>query len=257
MTLRLFVADDSVTIQRIINLALSNEDVLIESVSRGDSALESVRAFKPDLVFADVFMPGCSGYEVCASIREDPDLADTPVVLLVGTFEPYDEAEASRVKCNGHLTKPFDTEELLQTVRSFAGDKMFQRSSEVSAEHSIESEHPAAPAAPKLNSPDMKGFLSPRVRESFLGSERILELFEPGTAVGTDSSPSTQPRGAADREAKSFMQNGQSSEDFINLIVDRVVRRMSADVIREVAWEVVPELSEALIRQTIEERNKS
>jgi CheY-like chemotaxis protein len=251
MTLKLFVADDSVTIQKIVNLAFSDGDAVIESVSSGDSALDCIRAFKPDIVLADVFMPGCSGYEVCARVKEDPELAHIPVILLVGTFEPFDESEASRVKCNGYLMKPFDTAELIQTVRSLAGDKMAPPQSEPYAETPTEAPEAPVPTPSKPAGAASKGLVRAGVRESYLGSARILELFDPDTLAEADAATLPQVRAA-----KAPAPNDQLSEEFVNLIVDRVVRRMSADVIREVAWEVVPELSEVLIRRSLEERNK-
>lgn len=257
MTLKMFVADDSATIQKIVSLAFSDEDVAIEFASSGDAALDAVKVFKPDIVLADVFMPGCSGYEVCARIKEDPELAGTPVILLAGTFEPFDESEAARVKCDGFLMKPFDTSELIQTVRSLTGDKMMPLQSEVSIELPAGVAHAAVPSPQKLNYSSSKGSVSARVRESFLGSDRILELFDQEIVNAANSGSFLMAPQAAAQTAKLFSPSDQPSEDFLNLIVDRVVRRMSADVIREVAWEVVPELSEVLIRRSLEERNKS
>jgi CheY-like chemotaxis protein len=248
MTLRLFVADDSVTIQKIVGLAFSGEDAVVKSVSNGDSALDEVRAFKPDLVLVDVFMPGCNGYEVCAQIKEDPELRETPVLLLVGTFEPFDESEASRVKSDGYLTKPFDTSELIQTVHRLVEKKSEARQAEETAAMNLAravSMLPVSSATP-IESPVAHGSVSAVAWESFLGSDRILELFDTETL--------------ASAEVKK-MDNAESTEEMISdkmldLIVDRVVRRMSADVVREVAWEVVPELSEVIIRRAMEEHGK-
>lgn len=124
MPKKLLVADDSVTIQKVISLAFAGEDVVIESVANGDQAIHKAKEIKPDIVLADVFMPGRNGYEVCARIKEDPELSKIPVVLLVGTFEPFDETEASRAKCDAYLTKPFDTSELLQVVHSLWGGEV-------------------------------------------------------------------------------------------------------------------------------------
>jgi CheY-like chemotaxis protein len=256
MTLKLFVADDSATIQKIVSLAFSDEDVAIEFASRGDAALDSVQVFKPDIILADVFMPGCSGYEVCARIKEDPELAETPVILLSGTFEPFDESEAARVKCDGFLMKPFDTSELIQMVHSLVADKMMPQQSEPSVELPPATSQASEPSMQKSSYSSSKGSVSARVRESYLGSDCILELFDQENlnAAKSGSSPHAYP---AIQAATSFAPGDQPSEDFLNLIVDRVVRRMSSDVIREVAWEVVPELSEVLIRRSLEERNKS
>jgi CheY-like chemotaxis protein len=255
MALKLFVADDSITIQKIVGLAFSDQDVEIETVSSGDLALDSVRAFKPDIVLADVFMPGCSGYEVCAAIKEDPELAHTPVILLVGTFEPFDELEAARVKCDRYLMKPFDTSELIQAVRLLAGNKLAAQKDETPVE--APASQAPAPPVPMASEPYAQSPISPRVRESFLGSGRILELFDPQTlAAASAVSPGRMHATAVQTEGPPA-PNVTPSEDFLNLVVDKVVRRMSSEVIREVAWEVVPELSEILIRRSLEDRNKS
>ena len=251
MTVRLLVADDSATIQKIVSLAFSDEDVVIQSAFSGESALETLQSFRPDLVLADVFMPGCSGYEVCARIKQDSNLANIPVILLVGTFEAFDELEAARVKSDGYLTKPFDTSELIQTVHSLIGDKMAPQKNEGPAEFQ-------APAFSKqpLNYTSSKGLVSPRAWESFLGSDRILELFDSGILAQANSSSWTRQTAYAAAMRAAKPSEPTPSEDFVNLIVDKVMRRMSSDVIREVAWEVVPELSEVLIRRALEARNK-
>lgn len=272
MTLKLFVADDSVTIHKVVGLAFSGEDVAIESASSGDSALDKVRALKPDIVLADVFMPGRNGYEVCERIKEDPELAHIPVVLLVGTFEPFDESEASRVKCNGWLTKPFDTSELIQTVRSLVGEKMTPQISDTvpdSAAGIPDVRVSGASPATQPVWPVTRGLVSSRALESFLGSNRILDLFGPdipaaGAAAGAPLEAAPEGRAlsalllsAGSLPPQEALPAVKISEQVLNTIVDKVVRRMSVDVIREVAWEVVPDLSEVIIRRTIEEHRKS
>jgi len=226
MTLRVFVADDSVTIQKIVKLTFSAEDAVVEAVSDGDSAIESLRHFKPDIVLADIFMPGCTGYEVCARIKEDPELKQVPVVLLVGTFEPFDEREASRVKSDAYLTKPFDTSELIQTVHRLAGNKVQEKTSTVG-----------------------RGMVSAAARESFLGESRVLEVFD--TEIASAHASAVAPG----RPVEKPLSAASISEETLNAIVDRVIRKMSSEIIREVAWDVVPELSESIIRSTIKEQS--
>jgi CheY-like chemotaxis protein len=248
MTLKIFVADDSVTIQKTVGLAFGSEDAVIQSVSNGDFALDKVRAFKPDIVLADVFMPGCNGYEVCAHIKEDPELKNTPVILLVGTFEPFDESEASRVKCDGFLTKPFDATELIQMAHRL-----------------LKKEDASQPLEESLNAPatvqaSKDRLISSSARNSFLGSGRVLELFDPAIfSTEKRTGQRIQPRTFSETPASKppALTDDRLSEEVLELIVDRVVRRMSTDVVREVAWEVVPELSEVIIRRMIEEREKA
>ncbi len=262
MTLKLLVADDSATIQKIISLAFSLEDAVVESVSAGDAAMDAVRAFKPHIVLADVFMPGLNGYEVCERIKQDPELSNTPVILLVGTFEPFDESEAARVGCNAHLTKPFDTSEMIETVRSLVGDKLMPPGGEASDYASVEGKRSSVASNSDVTSTSVRDRVNPDVWDSYLSDSPILDIFDQETrnavnAValwksGQVSTDSASPLAGT----KAPEDGGPLSEKLLDLIVDRVVRRISPDIIREIAWEVVPDLSEIIIRQVIEERDK-
>ena len=105
----LLLADDSVTIQKVVNLTFADEGIDVVTVGDGDSAMEKISQISPDVVLADVHMPGLSGYQICEIVRENPVTKDLPVVLLVGSFEPFDESEAARVGANAYLTKPFQS----------------------------------------------------------------------------------------------------------------------------------------------------
>lgn len=106
---KLLLADDSVTIQKVVNLTFAEEGVDVTTVSDGDAALEFLSRERPDLVMADVNMPGASGYQICEAIRAHESTRTIPVVLLVGSFEPFDESEAERVGANAFMTKPFQS----------------------------------------------------------------------------------------------------------------------------------------------------
>jgi len=112
----LLLADDSVVIQKLVGLSFANEDVRLVTTDNGDDALTRARNLKPDLVLADVVMPGMSGYDVCAAIKADPELSSTPVLLLTGTFEAFDEERARRAGSDGHITKPFEAQALVERV---------------------------------------------------------------------------------------------------------------------------------------------
>src|SRR5262245_36908246 len=112
----LLLADDSVTIQKVVGITFANEDVELVTVDNGDDALTRARQVKPDLVLADIGMPGLNGYELCAAIRRDPNLSHIPVLLLTGTFETYDEAKAHEVGASGHIAKPFEAQALVDRV---------------------------------------------------------------------------------------------------------------------------------------------
>jgi CheY-like chemotaxis protein len=104
---RILVADDNSNIQRTVSLALKDAGVEVVAVGNGEAAVRKIAEIKPDLVLADIFMPVRSGYEVCEFVKHDPRFANTPVVLLIGAFDPFDEREAQRVQADGILKKPF------------------------------------------------------------------------------------------------------------------------------------------------------
>lgn len=106
---KLLLADDSVTIQKVVNLTFADEGIEVIAVGDGDTAMAKVAEISPDLIMADVNMPGLTGYQICEKIRQDEVLRQTPVILLVGSFEPFDEDEARRVGADDFLTKPFQS----------------------------------------------------------------------------------------------------------------------------------------------------
>lgn len=125
-TRKLLLADDSITIQKVVNLTFADEGIEVITVGNGDSAMEKMAETAPDLVMADVNMPGLNGYQVCEKIKQDENFRQTPVILLVGSFEPFDEEEARRVGADDFLTKPFQSIRQLVskvTVLLDAGDK--------------------------------------------------------------------------------------------------------------------------------------
>lgn len=113
----LLLADDSVTIQRVIELTFADEDIRVTAVSDGDQAIATIDHNPPDIVLADVGMPGRSGYEVAQHIRSTPRLAHIPVLLLTGAFEPIDQARANEVGSDGVLAKPFEPQLVISRVK--------------------------------------------------------------------------------------------------------------------------------------------
>jgi CheY-like chemotaxis protein len=141
MSRRILLADDSVTIQKVIELTFMDEDYEVRAVGNGDEALAMLSAIGVDLVIADVHMPGASGYEVCRrSKQQRPDL---PVLLLVGTFEPFDESQARECGADSYLKKPFDSQELLGRVHDLLGSRAAAQEPAAAAQPAA-----AAPAPP-------------------------------------------------------------------------------------------------------------
>jgi CheY-like chemotaxis protein len=113
----LLLADDSVTIQRVIELTFAHENVRVVALSDGEQAIRRIDLERPDIVLADVGMPRVDGYAVSAHVKASPALANIPVLLLTGAFEPIDDEKVRASGCDGVLVKPFEPQQLVVRVR--------------------------------------------------------------------------------------------------------------------------------------------
>ena len=150
----LLLADDSVTIQRVIELTFADEDVTVVAVSDGDQAIERLEASPPDIVLADIGMPGKSGYEVAQYMRRSPRLEHIPVVLLTGAFEPVDQARADEAGCDGVLAKPFEPQMVIGRVKELLGRSQ-RTAAAASSQHWSAAGDVDSPAAPR---PDLNSY---------------------------------------------------------------------------------------------------
>jgi len=151
---RLLLADDSVTIQRVIELTFADEDVKVVAVSDGDQAIARLNAEPPDIVLADIGMPGKNGYEVAAFVKRTPRLAHIPVVLLTGASEAIDPARMDGIKCDGVLAKPFEPQLVIGRVKELLSRRDRQPSAVNAA-----AERPAkAPQTGSQNAAELDGY---------------------------------------------------------------------------------------------------
>jgi CheY-like chemotaxis protein len=116
MTIRILVADDSITIQKIVAMAFENEDAEVEGIGDGQEAFDKVPDFKPDIVLADVDMPGLDGFELCQKIKGNPELTSIKVLLLASDFEDFDEGRFKECQAENHISKPFKSDDIVQMV---------------------------------------------------------------------------------------------------------------------------------------------
>ena len=116
MALRVLLADESVTIKKVIQLALQDFAVEVKAVPVGVDVLDVTKSFKPDLIFADILLQKRSGYDVCRDLKRDPETASLPVVLMWSSFMELDQAQLEATGADGKLEKPFDVETLRRLV---------------------------------------------------------------------------------------------------------------------------------------------
>jgi CheY-like chemotaxis protein len=113
---KLLVADDSLTIQKVIRLALSNEGYEIHSVSDGNNTLQQISTFRPDVVLIDVSLPGRSAFEIKREINHLDDCRHIKFILMYTVYEKFDEAQFDEVGFQARLTKPVDPAHLRDTL---------------------------------------------------------------------------------------------------------------------------------------------
>ena len=121
MPIKILLADDSLTIQKVVELTFSDAETRLMAVGSGDKAVQARDDFQPDIVLADVVMPGRTGYEVCEAVKKRPGGAFVPVVLLTGTFEPFDRSRAELVGSDAIVTKLFHSHALQRPARQLVG----------------------------------------------------------------------------------------------------------------------------------------
>jgi CheY-like chemotaxis protein len=143
MGIKLLLADDSITIQKVVGIIFANEDYELTLVDNGDAAMDKARELVPDVFLVDALMPGKTGYEVCTEVRQDPKLKNVPLLLLTGAFEQFDEDRARKCGADDFITKPFESQQLIERV-----EKLFALGQErASAAPAVTIEAPAPVAA--------------------------------------------------------------------------------------------------------------
>lgn len=245
---KILLADDSLTIQKVVELTFMDEDFEVQSVRSAAEALASLEAERPDVVIADIHVPGAGGYALCREARELH--GGLPVLLLVGTFETIDEAEMAACGAAAHLKKPFDSQELLRTVEELTATGAAARAPE-----------PAAESAPRpvgfegtahVEAGPVTAYPEPeRARPAgFEGTAHEVETAVPEPESASAPSASEVASVAAEGAGNG---GGPLSDEDVERIARRVAELLGERVLREVAWDVVPDLAEVVVKERLRE----
>ncbi|MEA2343518.1 MAG: hypothetical protein QOF63_1687 [Thermoanaerobaculia bacterium] len=116
MAKKILLADDSITIQKVVELTFSDGDYEVTAVNNGAKAIQKLSEMRPDIILSDIIMPEKNGYEVCEYVKSHPEYRNIPVILLTGTFEPFDPDRADKAGCDAVVTKPFESQSLIHKV---------------------------------------------------------------------------------------------------------------------------------------------
>lgn len=123
MRKKLLLADDSITIQKVVELTFPSDEFEVVTAGNGRIAVDKAMTFLPDMVLCDVIMPQLDGYQVCEALRASEPLKNVPILLLNGAFEPYDAERAKSVGALGNVSKPFDPPALVARVKEILSER--------------------------------------------------------------------------------------------------------------------------------------
>jgi len=280
MSYTLLLADDSVTVQRVIELTFADEGFKVVSFSDGDEVVGYLGAgHKPDVILADTTMPARDGYDVAAWVRGQESLAAVPVVLMTGAFEPIDDRRAAACQADAVLVKPFEPQQVVSLVKRMLGGERGESLGEFA---------PPLPGAAPL-SVDNPAALAPGVDtyasrlDAHLaarqGRATLSRVAPPAAGEGTSSG---EPRPAASRDAAQPVaapaapapslattfsallaeeqgegpavvpaKGGPISDALVDEVARRVVERLTDRVLREEVTRHVLDVAERLISEEI------
>ncbi len=276
---RILLADDSVTVQKVIELTFSDEGMQVVAVGDGRQAIERLDVDPPDIVLADVSMPERDGYAVAEYVKGTAALRHIPVVLMTGAFEQLDEARARAVGCDGVLAKPFEPQLVIALVRELlARPSGTPRAGDPAPAPEIQ----AAPAAADdRRTPTLDDFFD-RIDESTAGQRAPAVEADADTLITMAPAAGVQAGGgsvladafsailadelgeaplppswagfgpaAAAPSAPAGAATPVITEAFVEEVTRRVVERLSASLVRQVVDEKVIDVAERLVLEEI------
>lgn len=121
MSKRILIADDEPSIVISVEFLLKREGFEVSVARDGEEALERIRTDRPDLVVLDVMMPKLNGFEVCETVRADPELADVRILMLTAKGRDAEMRKGLDLGADAYIAKPFSTRDLVERVKSLLG----------------------------------------------------------------------------------------------------------------------------------------
>jgi DNA-binding response OmpR family regulator len=267
---RLLLADDSITVRKVVELTFRDEGFDVIAVDSGEAAMQSFVENQPDIVMVDATLQGTSGTRICEMIKHDEATKSVPVILLIGAFEPFNEAEAVRVRADAVVKKPFHSiRDLVAQVHALLADTSKEDGSEAEETKELPAINPDTEDIDELY---RSCFVEPSRTESFEAADDDITLGDAALDDGLIEASYLQSEGATDQNDNASVPSsvaamsqeqktgtsgqGAVSEDVIEEIVRRVIDRMSDQAVRDVAREAVPRITEKLIREALEEERR-
>jgi CheY-like chemotaxis protein len=174
----ILIVDDTPVNLKLTRILLTNEGYRVQTAASAEEALELLRTYRPDLILADIQLPGMDGLEMTRRIKGDPQTRDITVVALTALAMKGDEKRALDAGCDGYMTKPIETRTFGERVRQYLDVRRASRAGQPVAE---------AAKAEALPAEDMHELRRRFLEEGLERASRILAemdgLFEPQAAA--------------------------------------------------------------------------
>jgi CheY-like chemotaxis protein len=281
MARKLLLADDSITIQKVVELILAEEGFEIKATNNGEEALAVIPSFKPDIILADIEMPKINGYQLSEKIKQDPLMRGIPVILLAGAFEPIDEELAKQVNADDFIIKPFESQELISKINAALTISSVAEGEEV--EGIAEAEAVGLEEVPVEEDlwsmeeiPETAEVESWSMEEAVVaGTEELLEIAEEAGVEAAAVEEVTPPvvKEAAATEVKigipevEFPSKDEIKDIFEHTVNERISSLLSSldlkeiiltslmpsmkDSVEKILWEVAPDLVERMLKEML------
>lgn len=124
MSKRILIVDDEPDLLRVTALILKARGYEVLTAANGQEAVDMIQDQEFDLVLLDFFLPDISGFDICRQVKEDEKLNHTPVVLFTASDTDMVAEQVELCRANGYITKPFDSDVLLEMVAETIGHQV-------------------------------------------------------------------------------------------------------------------------------------
>jgi CheY-like chemotaxis protein len=264
VAVNILVADDSVTMRRILELTFQGEDAQVTTVENGESAVRKASELTPDVVFADLSLGGMDGYAIASAIKAQPGLERTAVVVMASQKHPYDEEKGKAAGVDDHIIKPFDTQHVIDRVKQVLAKPRVMPGT---ARTGVSPGAVAAAAVPNRIGTKTIAFGKPPVAANAPAPvaapaapvrpqvAAAAPAYAPPMATAAAkaapmAAPAPAPVTSAVAAASSELEHKLNG---LGLTAEQVaaVLSLSREVVERVVWEVVPDLAETLIKEEI------
>jgi len=269
MAHKLLLADDSITMQKIVELMLAGEGFEVKSTNNGEETLGVIPSFKPDVVLADIEMPKINGYQLCEKIKKDPSMSKVPVILLAGAFEPIDENILKQVRADDFIVKPFESQELISKINAvLVAQAVVQEEvgvAEAAGEEAVAAEEDLWAMEDILDVEEVE--VVPEGEEEKIGIGEIqrpaekagvaVEAVAPGKEVRVVVPEAKLPSEAEIKEIFEKAIHEKVSSFISSLDIKEAVFASVVPLIRDSVEKVIPDLAGKVLREILENSLKS